>query len=104
MYKDYEEIIKDVQKTAERYEPKPVRRKWIDKPGKKEKRPLGIPAIIDRIIQQCIKQIIEPLCEAQFYPYSFGFRPMRGAEMALRRVENISFMTDCRWAIEGDIK
>ena len=104
LYRDYEEIIIDVQQTANRYNPKPVRRKWIDKPGKKEKRPLGIPAIIDRIIQQCIKQIIEPICEAQFYPYSFGFRPMRGAEMALRRVENISFMTDCRWAIEGDIK
>ena len=57
----YVEVVKDIQSAAVRYSPEPVRRVWIPKPGKAEKRPLGIPAIKDRIIQECIRMVIEPM-------------------------------------------
>ena len=68
------------------YRPKPVRRKDIPKtydPGKT--RPLGIPCIWDRLVQQCIKQVMEPICEAKFSEYSYGFRPNRSAEHAIAK-------------------
>lgn len=101
---DYQIIINKIKEYTSSYRSRNIRRVWIDKPGKTEKRPLGIPTILDRIVQQCVKQILEPICEAQFYKYSFGFRPMREANMAISRIEYIGFHTECRWAIEGDIK
>jgi len=101
--KDYNEIISLVQKQLKHYKPRPIRRVRIPKPGKDEKRPLGIPNIIDRIIQECVKIIIEPILEAQFFKHSYGFRPMRDAHMALKRITSIVHDTGYHWIIEGDI-
>lgn len=68
------------------YQPKPVKRVWIPKPGRKEKRPLGIPAVIDRVVQQALRMVIEPIFEHRFAEHSYGFRPGRSCHDALRRV------------------
>ena len=101
--KDYRQIIQTVKEQLKHYKPKPIRRVWIPKPGKAEKRPLGIPNIIDRVIQECIRIIIEPIMEAQFFNHSYGFRPMRDAHMALERVTDIVHKTGYHWIIEGVI-
>jgi RNA-directed DNA polymerase len=62
----------------------PVRRVWIAKPGTAKRRPLGIAAVRDRVVQQAIKIVIEPIVEADFLPCSFGFRPKRSAHQALQ--------------------
>ena len=73
----------------EKYQPKPVRRVWIEKPGKREKRPLGIPTIRDRIVQSALLYVIEPIFEAEFAEHSYGFRPGRNARQAVDRVEHL---------------
>jgi len=71
------------------YRPQPVRRAWIDKPGSREKRPLGIPAVRDRIVQDALRHVLEPIFETDFAEHSYGFRPGRGAKDALRRVDTL---------------
>jgi len=100
----YPEVIKMVRDALDDYNPHLLRRVWIPKPGKDEKRPLGIPAVIDRIVQEVLRIIIEPIMEAQFFKHSYGFRPMRDAHMALERTTNICHKTGYHWIIEGDIK
>lgn len=71
------------------YQPKPVKRVWIDKPGSAEKRPLGIPTVTDRIVQTAMRMVIEPIFEKCFAEHSYGFRPGRGCKDALRRVDEL---------------
>lgn len=71
------------------YQPKPVKRVWIDKPGSAEKRPLGIPTVTDRVVQAAVRMVIEPIFEHRFAEHSYGFRPGCGCKDALRRVEEL---------------
>ena len=103
LQKSYKWVINDIMAAFEKFEPQKVRRKYIDKPGKKEKRPLGIPTIRDRIVQECMRIVMEPIMEAQFFEHSYGFRPMRDTAMALERLNFITFHTGYYWFVEGDI-
>ncbi len=108
MQKDYLQkpfswVVKDIQCAFKHFEAQEIRRKYIDKPGKSEKRPLGIPTIRDRIVQECMRIVLEPILEAQFFYHSYGFRPMRDTAMALQRINYLTFQTGYHWIVEGDI-
>jgi RNA-directed DNA polymerase len=85
------------------YTPQSVRRSWIDKPGSKEKRPLGIPAVRDRIVQGAIRNVVEPIWEREFAQHSYGFRPGRGCKDALRRVDHL-LAGGHTWVVDADLK
>jgi RNA-directed DNA polymerase len=87
----------------DRYAPSPVRRVWIDKPGSRDKRPLGIPTVRDRIVQQALRATIEPIFEQSFSDKSYGFRPGRSAQAAVARVEEQLRMGKT-WVVDADIK
>jgi RNA-directed DNA polymerase len=85
------------------YQPRPIRRAYIDKPGSKAKRPLGIPAVRDKVVQTALKMVIEPIFEREFIDTSFGFRPGRGCKDALRKVDRL-LKAGYSWVVDADLK
>ena len=85
------------------YRPRAVRRQWIPKPGSKEKRPLGIPTVRDRVVQAALLQVVEPIFERDFAAQSYGFRPGRGCKDALRRVDRL-LKVGHTWIVDADFK
>jgi RNA-directed DNA polymerase len=96
------EIEQDLRNKT--YRPKPVKRCWIEKPGKPEKRPLGIPIIKDRLIQMAGKLVMEPIFETNFMPCSYGFRPGRDAPMAIREIQKIITFKGRTVVVDADIR
>jgi len=86
------------------YRPLAVLRCYIDKPGKPEKRPLGIPIIKDRVVMTAAKLVMEPIFEANFLPCSYGSRPNRDASQALREIQRIITFQDRSVVVDADIK
>ncbi len=85
------------------YQPKPVKRVYIPKPGSSEKRPLGIPTVTDRIVQAAVKMVVEPIFEREFAEHSYGFRPGRCCKDALRRVDEL-LQSGAVHVVDVDIK
>lgn len=100
-----EKFVERIQNKLANYKPKSVRRVEIPKhKGSVETRPLGIPCIEDRIIQQCIKQVLEPICEAKFHKHSYGFRPNRSTQHAVARCMNLMNKVHLHYVVDLDIK
>lgn len=87
------------------YQPKPLKRVWIPKPGKQEKRPLGIPTMLDRAMQALYLQGLEPVVESTSDPKSYGFRPDRSTADAMVELFHLLAPSVAPvWILEGDIK
>lgn len=87
----------------DKYRPAGVKRVWIDKAGSKDKRPLGIPTVTDRVVQTALRNVIEPIFEQDFCDHSYGFRPHRSCKDALRRVDGL-LKQGYKYVVDADLK
>jgi RNA-directed DNA polymerase len=94
--------IRDLLRTGQ-FAPRPVRERLIPKPGTSKKRRLGIPTVIDRVVQAALKLVLEPIFEADFHPCSYGFRPGRRAQDAIAEI-HLFTTHSYEWVLEADIE
>ena len=94
--------LSEALRTGE-YRPQTIRRHYIPKPGSREKRPLGIPTVRDRVVQTAVRMVLEPIFERDFAAHSYGFRPGRGCKDALRRVDE-QLKEGTVFVVDADLK
>lgn len=99
-----EEVIRKVRNKLNNYQPQAVKRVYIPKAGSDKTRPLGIPTIWDRLVQQCILQVLEPVCEPKFYKHSYGFRQNRACEHAISRIVSLVNVANHYYCVDVDVK
>ncbi len=86
------------------YRPPPIRRVYIPKPGKREKRPLGVPCVADRALQRSVAEVLASIYEQDFLPCSFGGRRGLGAHNALGTLNEVIAGKKVSWVLEADLK
>lgn len=104
--KNLEGNLQDLSERLARmgYRPKPVKRVYIDKPGSRQKRPLGIPCFEDKLVQKALSRVLEQIYEADFLPCSYGYRPGRSQHQAIDLLGRTIQRCKVSWVAEADIR